>query len=172
MKKKALIAVIGFVILMSLISGRSKPGRTEEAAVDYRPETVNGTEEKLPAEEAGQAVTKEAAEEETEAGENTTEEPPGEKTEKEDKVTPEFKKAMDSYEKFFNEYVKFMKEYEDSDDMTGMLMEYSEYMTSYAETMGDLNEIDADNLSDADYAYYVKVTARIQKKLLELTAEE
>ncbi len=173
MKKKAVIAVIGFVILMSLITGRS--GRKEEITDNYRSETVNEHEENLPSEKTAPAAAEEATEATTEeipAEESTEGESTGEKSEKEDKVTPEFKKAMDSYEKFFGEYVDFMKEYADSDDMTGMLMEYSEYMTSYAEMMGKLDEIDSDNLSDADYAYYVKVTARIQKKLLELTAEE
>jgi hypothetical protein len=37
--------------------------------------------------------------------------------------------------------------------------------------MEKLGEIDTDNLSAADYAYYVEVTARIQKKLLEVSGQ-
>ena len=48
-------------------------------------------------------------------------------------------------------------------------MDYSDYMSSYADVMQKMNEIDTENLSPADYAYYVEVTARIQKKLLEIS---
>lgn len=85
-----------------------------------------------------------------------------------DKVDPEFKKMMDSYEAFFDEYVDFMKKYEDSDDVLGMLDEYSDYLTKYADYMEKLDDVDTDNLSAADAAYYTKVSTRITKKLAKI----
>lgn len=80
-------------------------------------------------------------------------------------VTPEFKATMDSYEAFFDEYVEFMNNYQDSNDVVGMLTQYSEMMTRYAETMEALGEVDTASLSAADLAYYTEVTARITQKL-------
>lgn len=82
-------------------------------------------------------------------------------------VTPSFKEAMDSYEEFFDEYVAFMKKYSESDDTLSMLNDYTQYMTQYTETMNKMNEINEDELSDADLAYYIEVQARISQKLLE-----
>ena len=87
----------------------------------------------------------------------------------EDEISPEFKEAMDSYEAFFDEYVEFMKTYEDSDDPTSMLMDYADYMTKYADAMEKLDQIDEEELTTAEYAYYVDTMARIEKKLLEVS---
>lgn len=84
-----------------------------------------------------------------------------------DGISREFKEAMDSYEAFFDEYVEFMKKYSESDDILSMMEDYTDYMTKYTDTMKKLDEIDEDNLSAAEYAYYIDVMARIQKKLLE-----
>lgn len=64
-----------------------------------------------------------------------------------------------------------MKKYSDanSEDAMGMLLDYTSHLTKYAEMMDKLDAIDTDDLSPADYAYYVDVTARIQKKLLEVS---
>lgn len=83
-------------------------------------------------------------------------------------VDADFKKMMDSYEDFFDEYIEFMKKYENSDDVAGMLNDYADYMTKYADYMQKLNDVDTDNLSTADAAYYTKVQARIVKKLAEI----
>lgn len=83
-------------------------------------------------------------------------------------VDADFKKMMDSYEDFFDEYIEFMKKYENSDDVAGILNDYADYMTKYADYMQKLNDVDTDNLSTADAAYYTKVQARIVKKLAEI----
>ncbi|MDO4976729.1 MAG: hypothetical protein Q4E53_05640 [Eubacteriales bacterium] len=41
-------------------------------------------------------------------------------------------------------------------------------MTKYADAMEKMDEVDEDGLSTADYAYYIEVMARVQKKLLEV----
>ena len=85
-----------------------------------------------------------------------------------DGIRPEFKEAMDSYEKFFDEYVAFMKAYMDSDDPISMMGEYTTMMQQYVETMGELEDIDEDELSDEEALYYAEVMLRINQKLLEV----
>lgn len=83
-------------------------------------------------------------------------------------VTPSFKEAMDSYETFFNEYVNFMKKYSTSASSLGMLTDYMSFMARYAEMIAKMETMDDGNLSAADSAYYLEVTARIYMKLTEV----
>lgn len=83
-------------------------------------------------------------------------------------IRPEFKEAMDSYEEFFDEYVTFMKAYMDSDDPFSMMGEYTTMMQQYVETMGELEDIDEDELSEKEALYYAEVVLRINQKLLEV----
>ena len=85
------------------------------------------------------------------------------------KVSADFKKTMDEYEAFMDEYVDFMKKYNKSSDVAGMLTEYSEVMSKYADFTEKIDDIDEDSLSTADAAYYVEVTARVTKKLAEIS---
>ena len=82
-------------------------------------------------------------------------------------VTPEFKESMDSYEAFFNEYCEFMKAMSDDPTNFNYLLEYTDMLTQYADTMEKLDAIDEKELSPADDAYYIEVMARIEIKLLE-----
>ena len=61
-----------------------------------------------------------------------------------------------------------MNKYADADDPTSMLMDYADYMSKYADAMEKLDQIEEDELTTAEYAYYVDTMARIQKKLLEV----
>ena len=83
-------------------------------------------------------------------------------------LDPEFKAAMDSYEAFFDQYIEFMQKYMKSDNVASMMVDYANYMIQYADTMEKMDKIDEDNLSAADEAYYVKVHARILKKLAKV----
>ena len=159
MKKKVILGIVGIIIVMSLITGRSKPENDKALSDSSATETMSEGKEDVAVEEPDTDLAENVEE-------ATTEKP------LEEGVTPEFKELMDSYEKFFDEYVDFMKKYSDSDDTLGMMEEYTEYMKTYAETMEKLGKIDTDKLSAADYAYYVEVTARIQKKLLEVSGQQ
>ena len=116
---------------------------------------------------ASYASDTEPAAEKASSLETTVEDPSSPETDSSqtDGIRPEFKEAMDSYEAFFDEYVDFMEKYEDSDDVLGMLDEYSDYLTKYADYMEKLDDVDTNNLSAADAAYYAEVSARITKKL-------
>lgn len=85
-----------------------------------------------------------------------------------DGMRPEFKEALDSYEEFFNEYVEFMKKYMNSTDTVGMLKDYTEYMSKYADMMQKLEKLGDEEMNTAEAAYYLEVTTRINKKLLEV----
>ena len=79
-------------------------------------------------------------------------------------MTPELKEALDSYEAFIDEYVEFMQTYKDSDDVVSMMSEYSEYMQKYADAMEKIDNMDTENMSPADYSYYIEVTTRAAQK--------
>lgn len=81
-------------------------------------------------------------------------------------IRPEFKKAMDEYEAFFDEYVAFMITFQESDNVASMMGEYNSMMMQYVETMGALEDIDEDELTDEEALYYAEVMLRINQKLL------
>lgn len=86
-------------------------------------------------------------------------------------VTPEFKALMDDYEAFFDDYVAMMAKIDASDgsDFTWM-MDYAAMLDKYSEWMTTLDEIDEDDLSATDWAYFIAVQAKVNKKLLEAGA--
>ena len=84
-----------------------------------------------------------------------------------DQVNPDLKEALDSYEAFMDEYVEFMKSYQESGDATSMLQDYTDYLQRYSEFTRKIDKLDTKDMSSADYAYYIDVTARVSKKLLE-----
>ena len=85
-------------------------------------------------------------------------------------VDPDLKAWLDAYEAFMDSYVDFMLEYADADaaDAAAMLADYAQMMAEYAELAAELEEWDTDEMSAADLAYYLKVTARVEARLLEL----
>lgn len=83
-------------------------------------------------------------------------------------MRPEFKEAMDGYEAFFDEYVAFMQKMSSDPGDFSMLAEYATFMLQYEDTMEKLDEIDEEDLSTEELAYYIEVTARIEQKLLSV----
>ncbi|MCD8012906.1 MAG: hypothetical protein LUG99_06990 [Lachnospiraceae bacterium] len=84
-----------------------------------------------------------------------------------DGMRTEFKEAMDEYEAFFDEYCEFMEEYKENPTDADLLSSYSSIMTQYAETMESKNALGEEELNDAELAYYIEVTARIEEKLID-----
>ncbi len=82
-------------------------------------------------------------------------------------VTIEFKEVMEGYEAFFDEYIDFMNKYEESNNDIAMLADYLSIMNRYAKTMKELEDIGDQELSEADAWYYLQVSNRINKKMLE-----
>lgn len=156
MLKKILAMLLAFVMMLSLTAcGGNKPAEPDDDG--NRQERVT-EEPKKTAEPEKTAEPKET--EEPAETEEPTEEPTG--------VSADFKAVMDEYEKFIDKYVKFMKKYEEEDRPLSMLSEYTELMTQYTEFAETMAAYNGDNLSAADYAYYIEVMGRVSQKLLEL----
>lgn len=82
-------------------------------------------------------------------------------------VGRDFKKAMDAYEAFFDEYCTFMKKYAENPTDMNLLLQYTAYLTKYAEYMDALDKAGEEPMNEAEEAYFLEVTLRIEKKLLE-----
>lgn len=116
--------------------------------------------------EAEAADTEDSASSEAQPAKPT--ETPGEDTELTEVMRPEFKKAMDSYEAFMNEYCDFMKKYAESDGTDpGLLADYADYMSRYADVVRDFEAWDNGELNTAETIYYADVQTRVSKRLLE-----
>ena len=156
MLKKILAMLLAFVMMLSLTAcGVNKPAEPDDDGNRQERVTEEPKETEEPEKTAEPEETKEPAE-----TEEPTEEPAG--------VSADFKAVMDEYEKFIDKYVKFMKKYEEEGRPLSMLSEYTELMTQYTEFAETMAAYNGDNLSAADYAYYIEVMGRVSQKLLEL----
>lgn len=81
-------------------------------------------------------------------------------------VSPDLKAMLDEYEKFMDEYIDFMEKYQAGATTIEMLTEYTEILSKYTEFTNKINDVDQKELSQADAAYYLEVTMRVEKKLL------
>jgi len=161
MLKKILAMLLAFVMMLSLTAcGVNKPAEPDDDGNRQERVTEEPKETEEPEKTAEPEETKEPAETE-EPAEEPTEEPAG--------VSADFKAVMDEYEKFIDKYVKFMKKYEKEGRPLSMLSEYTELLTQYTEFAETMAAYNGDNLSAADYAYYIEVMGRVSQKLLELT---
>jgi exosome complex RNA-binding protein Csl4 len=75
----------------------------------------------------------------------------------------DFRAWVDSYEKFMNEYVDFMKSYDATD--VNALLKYSQLMTEYAEFIETTDNLNENDYSASDWAYYMAAYSRIIEKL-------
>lgn len=157
MLKKILAMLLAFVMMLSLTAcGGNRPAEPDDDGNRQERVTEEPKETEEPEKTAEPEETKEPAE-----TEEPTEEPAG--------VSADFKAVMDEYEKFIDKYVKFMKKYEKEGRPLSMLSEYTELLTQYTEFAETMAAYNGDNLSAADYAYYIEVMGRVSQKLLELT---
>lgn len=83
-------------------------------------------------------------------------------------VSPDVKEALDSYEAVMDEYVAFMQKYKDSGYSASMLGDYTSMLQKYTEFSQKIDAMDTDNMSTADYQYYIEVTSRVSQKLLDV----
>ncbi|GEM_PF-2130045 len=93
------------------------------------------------------------------------------KTADDGKVSADVKKVLDSYESLMNDYCDFMVKYQsaDSSDALAMLDDYYSILDEYTKAMDELNSLDTSTMSTADYEYYLDVTNRVSKRLLEVS---
>lgn len=103
-----------------------------------------------------------------ESNPDTTEKEPEKDNTDKGGLDPDFKAAMDSYEKFMDEYVTFMKKYKDNPSDLGLLADYADYMSKYADFVEDFEKWEDEEMNAAETAYYIEVQSRVSKKLLEV----
>ena len=84
-------------------------------------------------------------------------------------IRPEFKETMDGYESFFDDYCEIMKKYNENPDDLSILMDYLEFMTKYEDVMTEIENLNADDLTDEEQKYILEVQNRINTKLLSVS---
>ncbi|MCF0144832.1 MAG: hypothetical protein HUJ79_07065 [Firmicutes bacterium] len=75
-------------------------------------------------------------------------------------IDPDFKEMMDSYEDVVDSYIEAMKNDATTADSIKMLGEYTEFAAK-------VDEVDEDELNEAELAYYTEVVTRCSQKLAE-----
>lgn len=83
-----------------------------------------------------------------------------------DEIRPEFQKAMDEYVEFFEGYCEFMKNYDASD--VSSLAKYAEFLAQYQETMEALEDINEEELTDAEAKLYTQTMLKIDQMLVDV----
>lgn len=83
-------------------------------------------------------------------------------------LSPEFKKTMDDYEAWFDHYCEVMKKYEENPSDLEMLSEMTDLLSEEAVMLEEMEKMDQSEMNTAELAYYLEVTTRIEKKLLEV----
>jgi len=145
-------------------SAASGDSQSEQAASGGSQSDSSAAEESKPAEDSQPSATASEAEApEPEAAANDSDATSA------NLVDPALKEMLDSYEAFMDEYIEFMQNYQDSGDTMSMLQDYSDYMQRYSDFMQKVNAVDTENMSAADYAYYIEVTSRVSQKLLAVS---
>ena len=83
-------------------------------------------------------------------------------------LSPEFKKTMDDYEAWFDHYCEVMKKYEENPSDLELLSEMTDLMSEETVMLDEMDKMDQSEMNAAELAYYLEVTARIEKNLLEI----
>ena len=161
MKKKKLFAVVAMslAILMSVsLSGCGKDSSSEDDVTEST-SVVSEISDESSDVESEPETEKPKKEESSKKEQSSKKESSKEESSESEEVSSSFKETMDKY-------VDIMKSY-DANDVT-MLSEYTELLSQYNTYMDKVSKIDEDELSSADLAYYLDVTNRVNKKLLEV----
>ena len=82
---------------------------------------------------------------------------------------PEVREILDAYESFVDDYVDFMKKYKDDPTNLNLLSEYTDMLSDYSDFTTKIGNLDYSQMSAEDAQYYLDVTNRCTKKLLEVT---
>lgn len=155
MKKwKIIVAVILALILIPAVFGCSNDDPAPAEPESEAAETVETTDD----EEQPEDLSETADEETSDASDEDDSAV----------LSPEFKKTMDDYEAWFDHYCEVMKKYQEDPSDLELLSEMSELVTEEAEMLDQMENMDESEMNTAELAYYLEVTARIEKKLLEV----
>lgn len=150
---------IAIITGLTMLAGCSATNPSLSTSVEEVPQTVLITTEIVTT-----AVTEETTTEKTTTEEVTA---AGQESASDDAIRPEIKEAIDSYEAFVDEYSEFMKKYNSSDDSLSMLGDYLKYAEKSLEMAKEFEDIENEELTEAESLYYSEVLLRCSQKLLE-----
>lgn len=84
-------------------------------------------------------------------------------------VTPELKEFLDQYEAIMDEYVNYMQKIKSGNyNASDLLSGTTDILSKYNEFSQKVNDIDTSDMSKEDLDYYMDVTTRVSKKLLDV----
>lgn len=146
-KYRILVMLLVISLLAMAFTACGGPGTDSEPAEQDAIETEEVETEEAP-----------AAEEPAEEAEDTDS----------DVISPEFKKTMDDYEAWFDHYCEVMNKYKENPTDLELMSEMTDLMTEETEMLDQMEKMDESEMNTAELAYYIEVTARIEKKLLEV----
>ena len=108
----------------------------------------------------------EKSDEETKQVEEPEQETKEESNVSDNTIRPDVKEAIDAYEAFVDEYCEFMKKYSESNGTDlSILKDYVTFMSKLEDYTNKMDEME-DDLTDAEYWYYVDVLNRCNEKML------
>lgn len=138
----------------------------ENLSLDLEEENASVIEQKE-TEDGDHSIASKESEESSEVTdpEGKTEIDPPAETSKD--IRPEFKEVLDEYETFMNEYCDFMKKYANSDDVLALTADYMKLMQEEIEWLEKIDNLENEEMNEAETKYYAEVTLRVSQKLLE-----
>ena len=83
-------------------------------------------------------------------------------------LSPDFKKTMDDDEAWFDHYCDVMKKYQENPSDLELISEMTDLLNEETTMLEQMENMDQSEMNSAELAYYIEVTARIEKKLLEV----
>lgn len=164
MKKLIIAALLATTMIFAACGGTGETAKSEPAPVATS-SSVKETPEATPEETEEPEVTGEEVNSVVEEAEKAAQEAVNDVA-----AGPDFKEVLDGYEKWVDNYCEFMKKYNNADavQMGEMMEDYIAYASDLAEWSAKIDGYDTENLSDEDVKYYLDVTNRCNKKLLEV----
>ena len=146
--KKVLVVIVALILVLAFFGC----GKDDTTSAEQDTETVETTEtvdeEAEPSEEAA-------------SGDESSDADSG-------LLSPEFKKTMYDYEAWFDHYCEVMQRYKENPSDIELLSEMTDLLTEETAMLEEMENMDQSEMNAAELAYYLEVTARIEKKLLEV----
>ena len=146
--KKYIVVIVALILVLTL-AGCGKDETTSAGSDAETAESVETVEEDP---ESSEASDTEAESSDSDSG----------------LISPEFKKTMDDYEAWFDHYCDVMQRYEEDSSNLELLSEMTDLLTEETKMREEMESMDQSEMNDAELAYYIEATARIEKKLLKV----
>ena len=162
-KKKLLLIILAGLVILALLGCGGDKGSGSGSETSTEPETEAVTEDETEAESEAEPGEEAQSGEDAQSAEESSEE-----SDDSGLLSPEFKKTMDDYEAWFDHYCDVMEKYEQDPSDMELLSEMTDLISEEEKMLKQMEDMDESEMNDAELAYYIEVTARIEKKLMEV----